>query len=384
MLFTAEPPASMEKSSNVQPGLPSRSRTTPRRERESGASVPPRSHRQRPSKAGRDPGASSVRKERLQKEKLETNEVKVELETEVKVRSTVVDIDSVRDNEVKEENLGLLEAAEQEEGLKRKNLGVFEWLLMVFVFALVLLVLPLSIWFCVKIVREHERAVIFRLGHLLRGRPRGPGLLFYLPLLDVCHKVDIRLTMLKVPPHTVVTKDLVRPELSAVCYYQIENVALCSAALSSLTTVLQTLVQAAVRDILAQHTFSHILLNRRKIGQQIQAAVDSVACRWGIKVERADIDELSFPVELQQSLAAEAAAKRQHQVRVKAAEEDRDAWEGFRASLRLLHPALVLPLPQDLLSMTPDLSCLPPPPPPAVEGEGGTTEGEPDTDSPMM
>ncbi|XP_075944768.1 podocin [Anarhichas minor] len=381
MLFTAEPPATMDKSSDLHPGLPSRSRMTPKRERESGAFVPPRSHRRRPLKAGRVPGATSVRKERLQREKLETNEVKVEQETEVKVRTTVVDIDSVRDKEVKEENLGLLEAAEPEEGLKRKNLGVFEWLLMVFVLALVLLILPLSIWFCVKIVREHERAVIFRLGHLLRGRPRGPGLLFYLPLLDVCHKVDIRLTMLKVPPHTVVTKDLVRPELSAVCYYQIENVALCSAALSSPTTVLQTLVQAAVRDILAQHTFSHILLNRRKIGQQIQAAVDSVACRWGIKVERADIDELRFPVELQQSLAA---AKRQHQVRVKAAEGERDAWEGLRASFRLLHPALVLPLPQDLLSVTPDLSSLPLPPPPAVEGEGGTTEGEPDTDSPMM
>ena len=87
----------------------------------------------------------------------------------------------------------------------------------------------------------------------------------------------------------VVTKDLVRPELSAVCYYQIENVALCSAALSSLTSVLQSLVQAAVRDVLAQHTFSHILLHRRRIGEQIQAVVDSVACRWGIRVERADM-----------------------------------------------------------------------------------------------
>lgn len=86
---------------------------TPKKERESGASVPPRSHRQRPSKAGRVPEAS-VRKERLQKP--EAKEVKVEQDTEVKVRSTVVDIDSVREDEVKEENLGLLEAAEQEDG----------------------------------------------------------------------------------------------------------------------------------------------------------------------------------------------------------------------------------------------------------------------------
>lgn len=87
----------------------------------------------------------------------------------------------------------------------------------------------------------------------------------------------------------VVTKDLMRPELGAVCYYQIENVALCSTALSSLTTVLQTVVQAAVRDILAQHTFSHMLLHRRNVGRQIQAAVDSVACRWGVRVERTDM-----------------------------------------------------------------------------------------------
>lgn len=81
---------------------------TPRKERERGALVPPRSHRQRPSKAGRVPEASSVWKESLQKEKPETDEV------EVKVKSTVVDIDSVREAEVKEENLGLLEAAEQD------------------------------------------------------------------------------------------------------------------------------------------------------------------------------------------------------------------------------------------------------------------------------
>uniref|UniRef100_A0A4W6CMZ2 NPHS2 stomatin family member, podocin n=1 Tax=Lates calcarifer TaxID=8187 RepID=A0A4W6CMZ2_LATCA len=185
------------------------------------------------------------------------------------------------------------------------------WLLMVSVLALVLLLLPVSIWFCVKVVREHERAVIFRLGHLLRGRPRGPGLLFYLPLLD-WHSSFVALIYLTLYVcMQVVTKDLVRPELSAVCYYQIENVALCSTALFSLSTVLQSLVQAAVRDVLAQHTFNHILLHRRRIGQQIQAAVDSVACRWGIRVERADIDELSFPVELQQSLAAEAEVKRQ-------------------------------------------------------------------------
>ncbi|XP_047443462.1 podocin [Mugil cephalus] len=368
----------MEKSSRVRPYHPPRSTTMPRTERERGALAPPR---RTPNMAGRLHEASALRKDKLQKEKPDTKEVKE------KLKSTVVDIDSVRDDEAKEENMGLLEAAEQEDGLKRKNLGVFEWLLMVFALTLVLLFLPFSIWFCFQVVREHERAVIFRLGHLLRGKPRGPGLIFYLPLLDVCHKVDIRLKMLKVPPHMVVTKDLVRPELSAVCYYQIENVAVCSAALSSVTTLLQSLVQAAVRDVLARHTFSYVVLHRRRIGEQIQTAADSVACRWGIRVERADIDELSFSTDLQQSLSAEAEAKRQEQARVKAAEsESVAAWDGFRASLRLLHPALVLPLPPDLLNVNSDLSALPPPPPPpsAAEVEGEMTAEDRETDSTMM
>uniref|UniRef100_A0A3P9MAU6 Podocin n=1 Tax=Oryzias latipes TaxID=8090 RepID=A0A3P9MAU6_ORYLA len=355
----------------------------PRKERERGAHVPPRN--QREPKGRKQRKAPSEGTERLPEDKPEADQMKAEKEKEVKLKSTVVDIDSVRDERVREETLALLEAAEQEDGLKRKNLGVFEWLLMVFVLAMVLLFFPFSIWFCVKVVREHERAVIFRLGHLLQGKPKGPGLLFYLPFLDVCHKVDIRLRMLKVPLHTVVTKDLARPELSVVCYYQIENVALCSTALSSLTSMLQSIVQAAVRDVLAQHSFSHILLHRRRIGEKIKAGVDSVACRWGIRMERVDIEELFLPVELQQTLAAEAEAKRQQQVRTKAAEGDAAAWDGFRASLRLLHPAFVLPLSPDLFNLNSDLSSLPPPPPPpTVSEEGDTTAEEPATDSPMM
>uniref|UniRef100_A0A3P9P852 Podocin n=1 Tax=Poecilia reticulata TaxID=8081 RepID=A0A3P9P852_POERE len=364
----------MEKPPTVKPNH--RSRTTPRKkEGESGAPV--RHHA----------GAPSVKKEKREMEKSETNQEKVDVEkeAEVKLKSTVVDIDSVRENKVQEENLWLLEAAETlpiSAGLKRKSLGVFEWLLMVLALSLVLLFLPISIWFCVKVVREHERAVIFRLGYLLRGKPKGPGLLFYLPLLDVCHKVDIRLQMLKVPSHMVVTKDLARPELSAVCYYQIENVALCSAALSNLTSVLQSLVQAAIRDVFAQHSFSHILQHRRRIGEQIQKTLDSVTCRWGVKVERTDIDELSFPVELQQRLAADAEAKRQQQFTVKASERETAAWEGFRASFRHLQPALVLPLTPDLLNMNSDLASLPPPPP--LSEDGGDMMAASERDSPMM
>ncbi|KAJ0032815.1 hypothetical protein NQD34_002896 [Periophthalmus magnuspinnatus] len=292
-------------------------------------------------------------------------------------------------------------------GLKRRSLGALEWALMVFVLSLVLLFLPVSIWFCVRVVREHERAVVFRLGHLLRGKPRGPGLLFFLPFLDVCHIVDIRLKTLKIPLHTVVTKDLLQWELSAVCYYQVENTALCSGALYSLDSTLQTVVRGVIRDVLAELTLSQALGQRRRLGQRVQIAADALVCRWGVRLERADVAELILPAELQRRLAPETEARPRPQVtqtqnfsfrkqtyrrpvvvQVRAADTDGDPWDGLRSSLRLLRPALVLPLPPDLINVTSDLSSLPPPPPPpppvAMETEKRESTPPGTQDSPMM
>ncbi|XP_036375374.1 podocin [Megalops cyprinoides] len=323
-----------------------------------------------------------------------------------KPHSTVVNVDSVRDGdrgEDTEESLGLLEQEWQGEGLKGRTPGVCEWLLTVVALLAVVLSFPLSIWLCLKIVREHERAVILRLGHLLPGKPKGPGLIFYLPFLDVCQKVDIRLKMLKVPSHTVVTKDLVSTELSAVCYYRIENVSLCFTSLSGVSTVLQGLVQASNREVLARHNFTQILLERKKIAQEIQVALDAVTSQWGIKVERAELEDVCIPPELQHSVAAEAQAKRIAQIKVIAAEGEKAACEALKASmdslsgspaavqlrlLQLLHtlrtenPALVLTLPSDLLALPTDLSLSPSPANQTLTGDG--TSKESNKDSPML
>ncbi|XP_066503391.1 podocin [Hoplias malabaricus] len=290
-------------------------------------------------------------------------------------RSTVVNVDSVRERtkEESEELLGLLESEWHDEAVKPRSLGVCELLLTIAALATVIFFFPISVWFCIKIVREHERAVVFRLGHLLQRKPRGPGLLFYLPFLDVCQKVDIRLKMLKVPSHKVVTNDLVCTEVSAVCYYRIENVCVCYSSLAGVPAVLQALLQVSDREVLAQHTFTHILQNRSKVAKEIQVALDSIACRWGIKVERAEIEDVCLPPEIQQNFAIEAEAKRQAQIRVIAAEGEKAACEALKASidslsdsplavqLRLLqllhtlrsdHPAVVLNLPLDLLNQT--------------------------------
>ncbi|XP_053369419.1 podocin [Clarias gariepinus] len=256
-------------------------------------------------------------------------------EDKKEVSSTVINVDSVRQrtNKENEELLGLLESEWHEDALKLQRLGVCELLLIIAALATVIFFLPISIWFCVMIVREHERAVVFRLGHLLERKPRGPGLLFYLPFLDVCHKVDIRVKMLKVPPHSVVTKDLVCTEVSAVCYYRVENVSVCYSSLAGVPAVLQALVQVSVREVLAHHTFTSILQKRSEVAHQIQIALDSFACKWGIKVERAEIEDLCLPLELQQNFAVEAEAKRQAQIKVIAAEGEKAACEALKASI---------------------------------------------------
>ncbi|XP_056112496.1 podocin [Rhinichthys klamathensis goyatoka] len=342
---------------------------------------PSPSPKERKTKAPKSVKLQEPHKRREKPEVTEEEESGESKEPQMISSSTVVNVDSVRERikEDREELLGLLETEGPGEGLKKRYLGVCEQLLIVLVLSVVIFFFPILIWFCVKIVREHERAVIFRLGHLLQKRPRGPGLMFYLPFLDVCHIVDVRLKILKIPPHTVVTKDLVCTEVSAVCYYRIENVSVCYSSLAGVPDVLQALTQVSVREILAHHAFTDILLDRKRMAQEVQVTLDSVTCRWGIKVERAEIEEISLPPALQHNFAVEAEARRQAQVKVIAAEGEKAACEALKASveslsgsplvmhlrlLQLLHnlrseqPAVVLNIPPDVLTQSIDIASL--------------------------
>ncbi|XP_006127011.2 podocin [Pelodiscus sinensis] len=287
--------------------------------------------------------------------------------------STVVDVDEVVPFDEETEAMALLESEQQEEGLAASSRGICEWLLTVLSLLFIILTFPISVWFCMKIVREYERAIVFRLGRLLPGRPRGPGLFFFLPCLDTYHKVDRRLKTLAIPFHEVVTKDMVTVEIDAVCYYRMENASLLLTSVANLSNAVQLLVQTTMKRLLAHRSFSEILLERKSIGQEMKVALDAVTCRWGIKVERTEINHVRLPAELQQSLAVEAEAQRQAKVRVIAAEGEKAASESLKMAaeilagspaavqLRYLHAlqclsaekpsAIVLPLPFDLMTL---------------------------------
>ncbi|XP_063096116.1 podocin isoform X2 [Cavia porcellus] len=185
--------------------------------------------------------------------------------------ATVVDVDGVRGSgEEGTEVVALLESERPEEGAKPSGLGACEWLLVLASLLFIIMTFPLSIWFCIKVVQEYERVIIFRLGHLLPGRPKGPGLFFFLPWLDTYHKVDLRLQTLEIPFHEVVTKDMLIMEIDAVCYYRMENASLLLSSLAHVSKAVQFLVQTTMKRLLAHRSLTEILLERKTIAQDVK------------------------------------------------------------------------------------------------------------------
>ncbi|KAM9325365.1 podocin [Gastrophryne carolinensis] len=317
--------------------------------------------------------------------------------------SAVVDVDDVVASDQETEIMALLEIGQKDEAVKPMALKMCEVLLVFCCLLLVVFTLPLSIWFCVKIVREYERAVIFRLGRLLPGRARGPGLFFYLPCLDKCHKMDFRIKTFEVPFHQIVTKDLVTLEVDAVCYYRLENASLFVTTVSNISHTLQLLIQSTVKRILAHRTFSDILMERKSIGEDVKVALDAVTSQWGIKVERAEIKDVKLPEEVKQTMAVEADAQRHTKVKILAAECEKTVSESLKAAaeslsgsptavqLRYLHtlqcmtsekPATFLvPFPFDLMNLN---AALKPPNHTDLQKTDTKADEETKKDSPML
>uniref|UniRef100_A0A8C0GU76 Podocin n=1 Tax=Chelonoidis abingdonii TaxID=106734 RepID=A0A8C0GU76_CHEAB len=210
--------------------------------------------------------------------------------------------------------------------------GICEWLLTILSLFFIILTFPVSVWFCMKIVREYERAIVFRLGRLLPGRPRGPGLFFFLPCLDTYHKVDRRLKTLEIPFHEVVTKDMVTMEIDAVCYYRMENASLLLTSVANLSSTVQLLVQTTMKRLLAHRSFSEILLERKSIGQEMKVSPCGGGQLWGRS--SGSVNHVRLPAELQQSLAVEAEAQRQ--AKVIAAEGEKAASESLKMAAEIL------------------------------------------------
>uniref|UniRef100_A0A915LUK8 Band 7 domain-containing protein n=1 Tax=Meloidogyne javanica TaxID=6303 RepID=A0A915LUK8_MELJA len=177
----------------------------------------------------------------------------------------------------------------------------------------------------IKVVQEYERAVIFRLGRLLPGGAKGPGIFFIVPCIDTYRKVDLRVLSFEVPPQEILSKDSVTVAVDAVVYFRISNATISVTNVEDASRSTKLLAQTTLRNILGTKTLAEMLSDREAISLQMQATLDEATEPWGVKVERVEVKDVRLPIQLQRAMAAEAEAAREARAKVIVAEGEQKA-----------------------------------------------------------
>ena len=235
----------------------------------------------------------------------------------------------------------------------------------------VAVILFLWIAACLNVMREYERAVIFRLGRLQRP-DKGPGLIFILWPIDKLVKVSLRIVAWDVPPQDVITRDNVTVKVNAVVYYRVMSAQLAIVELESYRYAVEQLAQTTLRSVLGEVELDDLLSQREKLNQRLQTILDEHTDAWGIKVTKVEVKAVDLPQEMQRAIARQAEAERERRAKIihadgeyQAAEKlamaaGRIAQEPVAITLRYLqtlteigtekNTTIVFPLPVELLS----------------------------------
>ncbi|KAH9488088.1 hypothetical protein Btru_065395 [Bulinus truncatus] len=199
-----------------------------------------------------------------------------------------------------------------------------------------ILTFPFSLIFCLKFVQEYERAVIFRLGKILSGGARGPGIFFVLPCTDEYRCVDLRIVAFDVPPQEILSKDSVTVAVDAVVYFKVSNPVMSVINVMNAKSSTQLLAQTFLRNVLGTKTLSEILSDREHISGTLKVSLDEATDHWGIKVDRVEIKDVRLPIQLQRAMAAEAEATREAKAKVIAAEGELSASRALKQAAEIL------------------------------------------------
>ncbi|XP_040074630.1 stomatin-like [Ixodes scapularis] len=201
---------------------------------------------------------------------------------------------------------------------------------------LIIITLPFSLLFCIVIANEYQRVVIFRLGRLVSGGARGPGLFFIIPCVDRYCEIDLRTISIDVPAQEILSRDSVTVTVDAVIYYRIVNPIASVMNVEDYFVATNLLAAAMLRNVLGTKNLSDILSDRESISQMMQSALDVATDPWGVKVERVEIKDVRLPHQMQRAMAAEAEAVREGRAKVVAAEGEE------RAALALKEAAEII------------------------------------------
>jgi len=214
--------------------------------------------------------------------------------------------------------------------------GICAHLLTLFSLFIIAVTLPFSLIMVVKVVQEYERTVIFRLGRLLAGGARGPGVFFIIPCVDIFEKIDLRVQNFDVPPQEILTKDSVTVFVNAIMYYKVKDPISAITNVDDYSGSARLLAATTLRNVLGTRNLGDILSERESIAQEMQSALDEATEPWGVKVERVEVKDVRVPEQLQRAMAAEAEAAREARAKVIAAEGE------HKASRALRHAAEVI------------------------------------------
>src|ERR687885_189437 len=229
----------------------------------------------------------------------------------------------------------------------------------------------------IRILKEYERGVIFRLGRV-QGRAKGPGLILLIPVIDRMVRVSLRTVSMAVPPQEVITHDNVPARVDAVIYFRVVDPNRSVIEVEDYVLATSQISQTTLRSVLGQKDLDDLLTNREAINEELQVIIDDHTEPWGVKVSAVEVKDVQIPQQMQRSMAGQAEAERERRAKIIAAEGEYQASERLRqAADRLASPTalqlrlfqtmgeiavnqnstIVLPVPVDLLR--PYLSSMP-------------------------
>src|SRR3954467_12758628 len=224
------------------------------------------------------------------------------------------------------------------------------------VIVVVVVIVVLALFFfmaSVKVAREYERGIVFRLGRLL-PEPKGPGLFLLIPVVDRMVKVDLRTITLNIPPQEVITKDNVAVRVNAVAYFRIVEPKQAIVQVENFMVATSQKAQTTLRSVLGQHVLDELLSEREKINAILQGIIDEATGRWGVKVSAVEVKDVEIPASMQRAMARQAEAERERRAKIINAEGEFQAADRLKDAAKVIeeHPiALQLRYLQTLLEI---------------------------------
>jgi regulator of protease activity HflC (stomatin/prohibitin superfamily) len=194
----------------------------------------------------------------------------------------------------------------------------------------------------VKILKEYERGVVFRLGRVYSGGAKGPGLFFLIPFVNRMVKVDLRTVTMDVPPQDVITRDNVPARVTAVIYFRVVDPNKSVIEVENFVQATSQISQTTLRSVLGKKDLDDLLANREAINAELQTIIDEQTEPWGIKVSVIEVKDVEIPQQMQRAMSRQAESERERRAKIIAAEGEYQASERLRqAADRLDSPTAV-------------------------------------------